>query len=63
MKLKSLLYSRGPGLFRRPDLNHPPTAVGGISEFSHNRYRAVVLMTSWDRGMSDCEQPQRVGLP
>jgi hypothetical protein len=30
MKLKSLLYSLGPALLRRPDLNNPPTAVGGI---------------------------------
>ena len=43
MKLKSLLYSLGPALFRRPDLNNPPTPVGGISEFSHSRYREVVL--------------------
>jgi hypothetical protein len=30
MKLKSQLYSLGPALFRRPDLNHPPTSVCGI---------------------------------
>src|SRR3984893_18710881 len=38
----------------RPDLNNPPTSVGGISEFPHNLYREVVL-TSWDRALSDCE--------
>ncbi len=32
MKLKSLLHSLGPALFRRPDLNHPPTSVDGIKE-------------------------------
>ena len=39
MKLKSVFYSLGPALFRRPDLNHPPTAVGGIAGFSHNLFR------------------------
>jgi hypothetical protein len=33
----------------RLDLNHPPTPVGGISEFSTSLY-LVVVMTSWDRG-------------
>ena len=27
----------------RPDLNHPPTPVGGISEFPHRLYREVLL--------------------
>jgi hypothetical protein len=29
-----------------PDLNHPPTSVGGISEFSHSLYREVILTSS-----------------
>ena len=37
MKLKSLLYSLGPALFRRPDLNHPPNSVGGIQEIGRRR--------------------------
>jgi hypothetical protein len=32
MKLRSLLHAVGPALFRRPDLNNPPTSVGGIKE-------------------------------
>src|ERR1700730_6498479 len=46
----------------RPDLNNPPTFVGGISEFPHNLYRAVVL-TSWDRTMSNCERAGASHLP
>src|SRR6266850_961183 len=34
----------------RRDLNHPPTSVGGIQEYSHSLYRAVVL-TSLDRAL------------
>jgi hypothetical protein len=34
------------GRLCRLDLNHPPTPVGGISEFSHSRYREVVLTCS-----------------
>ena len=46
----------------RPDLNHPPTPVGGISEFSHSLYRVVVL-TSCQQGMSDWDTPlPRIGL-
>ena len=31
----------------RLDLNNPPTAVGGISEFSHTLYRKMVLCADW----------------
>ena len=43
----------------RPDLNHPPTPVGGISEFSHSRVSGWVL-TSWDRDKRDWEQHLRL---
>ncbi len=34
MKLNSL-FMRFAALFRWPDLNNPPTAVGGIQELDH----------------------------
>jgi hypothetical protein len=43
MTLSALLYALGPALFRRPELNHPPTAVGGISEFPVARCAKFIL--------------------
>jgi hypothetical protein len=38
MKVNSLLECARLALFRRPDLNNPPTSVGGIQELGTCSY-------------------------